>query len=96
MNAIPLTLANDKALSDVPIMKNSVSLELDELYSILSLLEMRFTLREGYTVKTEGSCSKGPQGQWWNMTIIFETLEGARHAWEVLTATSQVQSSYVR
>lgn len=62
------------------------SLATEEMTEVLTKMESGFTLREGFLVRTEGTCSKGPQGFWWDVTLYeFETAAGFELAVSILT-----------
>ena len=69
-------------------LKDPEPIDVDELSQLLLQVERRFTLREGYQVKVEGSCFKGPQGV--NYTTVmfgdFESEAGMKMMEQILKA----------
>jgi hypothetical protein len=49
------------------------SLSSEELANLIVILESSVKSRNGYDIKCDGSCHKGPQGLWWNVAIEFES-----------------------
>jgi hypothetical protein len=49
------------------------SLSSGELANLIVILESSVKSRNGYDIKCDGSCHKGPQGLWWNVVVEFES-----------------------